>query len=172
MTRAGPPLGERWPKCRGSKRRGHFTTLRVNAAAPTSRTRSPRPAAFRGGPSRSSGALGCRITFAYEQGTAEDPSAILCRPLGEVDDANTGEIPMGAVQLGKRRGAGGLVGVRAPHRPLAKLSVILRYVLAVPFLAVGAALLTIGALIAGTSSPPRKSGGRAQRDPANGQYRC
>jgi hypothetical protein len=81
---------------------------------------------------------------------------------------------MDAVQLSKRRGAGGLVGARAPHRPLriAKLSVILRYVLAVPFLAVGAALLTIGALIAGTASPPRKSSGRAQRDPTNGQYRC
>jgi hypothetical protein len=92
--------------------------------------------------------------------------------LGKIDDANTGEIPMGAVQWGKRRGTDGLVGARAPRRPLAKLSVILRYVLAVPFLAVGAALLTIGALIAGTASPPRKSGGRAQRDPANGQYRC
>jgi len=55
---------------------------------------------------------------------------------------------------------------------MAQIGVILRYVLAVPFLAVGAALLTIGALIAGTSSPPRKSGGRAHRDPANGQYRC
>jgi hypothetical protein len=78
------------------------------------------------------------------------------------------------VQLSKRRGIDGMVGTRAPHRPLrmAQLAVILRYVLAVPFLAVGAALLTIGALIAGTSSPPRKSGGRAQRDPANGQYRC
>jgi hypothetical protein len=67
-----------------------------------------------------------------------------------------------------------MVGPRAPHRPLriAQLGVILRYVLAVPFLAVGAALLTIGALIAGTSSPPRKSGGRSHRDPANGQYRC
>jgi hypothetical protein len=92
--------------------------------------------------------------------------------LGEIDDANTDEIPMGAMQLGKRRGADGLVGARAPHRPFATLSVIVRYVLAVPFLAVGAALLTIGALIAGTSSPPRKSSGRAQRDPTNGQYRC
>jgi len=55
---------------------------------------------------------------------------------------------------------------------MAQIGVILRYVLAVPFLAVGAALLTIGALIAGTSSPPRKAGGRAHRDPANGQYRC
>jgi hypothetical protein len=81
---------------------------------------------------------------------------------------------MDAVQLSKRRGAGGLVGARGPQRALriAKFSVILRYVLAVPFLAVGAALLTIGALIAGTSSPPRKSGGRAQRDPTSGQYRC
>ncbi|HXW28364.1 MAG TPA: hypothetical protein VEK55_03290 [Xanthobacteraceae bacterium] len=79
---------------------------------------------------------------------------------------------MGAVQISRRRGTGGWVGARAPYKPLATLSVILRYVLAVPFLAVGAALLTIGALIAGTSSPPRKSGGRAQRDPANGQYRC
>jgi hypothetical protein len=41
-------------------------------------------------PLRSRGALGCRIGFAYEQGTAEDLSAILCRPLGEIDDANTG----------------------------------------------------------------------------------
>jgi hypothetical protein len=81
---------------------------------------------------------------------------------------------MSAVQLSKRREAGGLVGARAHQRPLriAKFGVILRYVLAVPFLAVGAALLTIGALIAGTASPPRKSGGRAPRDPANGQYRC
>lgn len=81
---------------------------------------------------------------------------------------------MSAVQLSKRREAGGLVGARAHQRPLriAKFSVILRYVLAVPFLAVGAALLTIGALIAGTSSPPRKSSGRAPRDAANGQYRC
>jgi hypothetical protein len=81
---------------------------------------------------------------------------------------------MGSVQLSKRRGAGGLMGARAPHRPIriAQFGVIVRYVLAVPFLAVGAALLTIGALIAGTSSPPRKSGGRAQRDPANDQYRC
>ena len=91
----------------------------------------------------------------------------------EVHDANTGEISMGAVQLSKRR-AGGLVGGRSSHGPLrvAKLGVVLRYALAVPFLAVGAALLTIGALIAGTPSPPRKAGGRAQRDPANGQYRC
>jgi hypothetical protein len=90
---------------------------------------------------------------------------------GEVHDVNTGE---SALPLNKRRGAGAPVAARAPLRQLrlAQLGVILRYVLAVPFLAVGAALLTIGALIAGTSSPPRKSGGRAQRDPANGQYRC
>ena len=81
---------------------------------------------------------------------------------------------MGALPLNKQREAGAPVAARFPLRALrvAQVGVILRYVLAVPFLAVGAALLTIGALIAGTSSPPRKSGGRAQRDPANGQYRC
>lgn len=81
---------------------------------------------------------------------------------------------MGALELNKRRVAGGTLGARTHLRPpgFANLGVILRYVLAVPFLAVGAALLTIGALIAGTASPPRKSVGRAQRDPANGQYRC
>ena len=29
-------------------------------------------------------ALGCRISFAYEEGTDEDPSATLYGPLGEV----------------------------------------------------------------------------------------
>ena len=141
----------------------------MNATASTTLTRA---VIGPWGPFLSKGPLGCRMSFAYEKGTAEDPSAILCRPFSKVRDANMGEIPMGAVQLSKRRGAGGWVGARAPYGPLAKLSVILRYVLAVPFLAIGAALLTIGALIAGTSSPPRKSSGRAQRDPGNGQYRC
>ncbi len=49
--------------------------------------------------------------------------------------------------------------------PLSSLGVALRYVTAVPFLAAGAALLTIGALIAGTSPPSRKSVARPQRDP-------
>ncbi len=55
----------------------------------------------------------------------------------------------------------------APRRwpPLSGIGIAVRYVTAVPFLAVGAALLTIGALIAGTSPPPRKATGRAPRDP-------
>lgn len=87
---------------------------------------------------------------------------------------NTSEGPTGALPLNKSRLAGRSLGSRTQLKPLplAKIGVIVRYVVAVPFLAVGAALLTIGALIAGTPSPPRKSGGRAQRDPANGQYRC
>jgi hypothetical protein len=46
---------------------------------------------------------------------------------------------------------------------LSGVGVAVRYVTAVPFLAAGAALLTIGALIAGTSPPPRKAAGRAPR---------
>ena len=48
--------------------------------------------------------------------------------------------------------------------PLAQLGTACRYVMAVPFLAAGALLLTIGALNAGTSAGRRKSG-RPQRDP-------
>jgi hypothetical protein len=81
---------------------------------------------------------------------------------------------MGALPLNRRRLSAGSLASAPSSRvlPFSKLGVIVRYVLAVPFLAVGAALLTIGALIAGTSSPPRKSSGRAQRDPTTGQYRC
>jgi len=48
---------------------------------------------------------------------------------------------------------------------LSTLGVMVRYLAAVPFLALGAALLTIGALIAGNSRPHRMSAGRAQPGP-------
>lgn len=56
------------------------------------------------------------------------------------------------------------LSVRWKWPPLSGVGIACRYVIAVPFLAVGALLLTIGALIAGSSSPSRKSG-RPQRDP-------
>jgi len=54
------------------------------------------------------------------------------------------------------------------RRWLSTVGVTIRYLIAVPFLALGAALMTIGALIAGSSPPPRHTVGRAQRGP-NGE---
>ena len=53
-------------------------------------------------------------------------------------------------------------------RWLSAVGVTVRYLFAVPFLALGAALMTIGALIAGSSAPTRHTIGRAQRGP-NGE---
>jgi len=77
-------------------------------------------------------------------------------------------LPGGSGNAGRIPGGIG----RPKWPPLSTLGVTVRYLIAVPFLAVGAALLTVGALIAGTASPPRKAMGRAQRDPKTGQYRC
>jgi hypothetical protein len=57
------------------------------------------------------------------------------------------------------------VGIRepaptAPHRWGSKIGILARYAAAVPFLAIGAAFMTVGALLAGNSGGHRSSPNR------------
>jgi hypothetical protein len=70
---------------------------------------------------------------------------------------------MDSLQIDSSRLLGPTPNSARQKKFLSKFGVTIRYVVAVPFLALGAALMTIGALLAGSSHAHRVSSGRIGR---------
>jgi hypothetical protein len=75
------------------------------------------------------------------------------------------DVAMGSLQIGYSRLLELAANSARQKRSFSNFGLMARYAVAVPFLAVGAALMTVGALIAGTSTVHRVNTGRITRGP-------